>query len=776
MEFIESLKHYLGRHYPLVKDKYIPLVRKYYPRRYLYSAVGLFVLLLAVLFFPNDNGNVSAELAVATQAEPQLPTTAPAAFVGADTATPSRAARRGQTSPAEEISLRPNPQSLMREAPAETADVQIPLLEAVIAEAEPAVEPAMGDSWQEVTVAAGDNLSSLFRQVGLTDQDLFKLINGSSNARILNRLFPGYQLSFNITDANDLIQLRILSSPDTGNLFTLNENNDYTVTSLQQPAPEPVLATATDATQVAQTEIVPPASSEVEVVLNERDAEILAGNWQSVEVVRGDNPSSVFRKVGLRYRDVLRVVNSGNAQARAINRLFPGDVLSFDIPDDGELRQLHILDRDSKGKLLSVTANDDYRIRDVSGDADLVAGVPGTTGAAAVIAPPPAPLEVISTVANTLDSNWQNIQVQAGDNLSAIFTQVGLSNQDLFRVLNSSEEASILNRVYPGYQLNFRIPESGELAQLQVLQSPLQGYQFTLVNSDYQVQSIQNNPDIATTFKQGTIADSLFLAGQEEKIPANTIMEMANLFTGVIDFVLDPRPGDEFSILYEEKYLNGQYIGEGEVLATQFINDGVRYIALRYVNEEGDVGYYNPGGESMRKAFLRNPMDVFRISSNFAPRRRHPVLNTIRAHKGTDYAAPTGTPIMATADGRVTWAARNGSFGKLVVIKHSGAFETKYAHLSNYANGIRQGTRVEQGDIIGYVGSTGSATGPHLHYEFLIDGVHKNPRTVHNQLPKAESLNPSELDRFRSETADLLEYFEGLNEPRLLSINPGSSD
>jgi murein DD-endopeptidase MepM/ murein hydrolase activator NlpD len=253
-------------------------------------------------------------------------------------------------------------------------------------------------------------------------------------------------------------------------------------------------------------------------------------------------------------------------------------------------------------------------------------------------------------------------------------------------------------------------------------------------------------------------------------------MEMASIFGGVIDFILDPRLGDKFSILYEEKYLDGELIGNGEILATQYINQGKQYTAVRYINEAGESGYFNPDGESMRKAFLRSPLDVFRISSNFNPRRRHPILNTIRAHKGTDYAAPRGTPVRTTSDGAVTWAARNGSFGNLVVVRHAGGFETKYAHLSKYNRGARRGDRVRQGDIVGYVGATGGATGPHLHYEFLMNGVHQNPRTILDKLPKAVSIEVAGMDRFRSQTAALLQHFDELNDSRLLTLHQPSAD
>ena len=361
---------------------------------------------------------------------------------------------------------------------------------------------------------------------------------------------------------------------------------------------------------------------------------------------------------------------------------------------------------------------------------------------------------------------WQTFVIESGDNLSEIFLNVGLTDQDLFRVLDSSDEAQILNRIYPGYELGFLVSNSGELDKLQVLKNPLEGFIFIREEGGYKVEQIAKEAQILPTFKVGIIEDSLFLAGQKEQIPAAHLMEMANIFGGVIDFILDPRQGDSFSILYDEKYLDGTFVGHNDILVTQFINQGKTFTAIKYINKDGELGYYSPEGESMRKAFLRNPLDVFRISSNFNPRRRHPILNTIRAHKGTDYAAPTGTPIRATSDGRITRASRYGSFGNLVTIKHSGGFETKYAHLSRFASGISRGDRVRQGEVIGYVGATGGATGPHLHYEFLVNGVHQNPRTILDKLPKAESIHPDEMALFSEQAKKLLDQFDELSELR----------
>lgn len=366
----------------------------------------------------------------------------------------------------------------------------------------------------------------------------------------------------------------------------------------------------------------------------------------------------------------------------------------------------------------------------------------------------------------------KKVIVRPGDNLSSLFSQVGLSAQDLFRVINSSEQSSVLNRLFPGNQLSFYIPEPGQLKRLEVFTSPLEGYVFTLNDSVYEIEPVIRSADITQVMRHGSISDSLFLAGQQADIPANVIMSMADIFGGVIDFLMDPRRGDEFSILYEEKYLDGELVGFGNILAAQFVNQGQEHLAIRYETAAGESSFFSPDGESMSKAFLKNPLDVFRISSNFNPNRMHPILNTIRAHRGTDYAAPTGTPVRATADGTVTWASRNGSYGKLVVIEHHGEFETKYAHLNDYASGIKKGTKVRQGQVIGYVGATGGATGPHLHYEFLVRGVHKDPRTVLDQLPQAIALDEAEMARFKEKTREIIRQFaRSRHDGRLLSFN-----
>ena len=239
-------------------------------------------------------------------------------------------------------------------------------------------------------------------------------------------------------------------------------------------------------------------------------------------------------------------------------------------------------------------------------------------------------------------------------------------------------------------------------------------------------------------------------------------MQLAQIFQWDVDFVLDIRPGDEFFALVEEQHLDGEFIGFGDILSARFVNQGRTFTAVRYTTESGVSGYFNATGRSMRKAFLRAPVEFSRISSSFNLRRKHPLYKTVRPHRGIDYAAPPGTPILAAGDGRVEIASRTKPNGNYVVIKHGEQFVTKYLHLSKFARGVKSGKRVNQGQIIGYVGSTGYATGPHLHYEFLVNGVHQNPRTV--SLPQAKPVARKEISRFREKTFENLVLLDHFNE------------
>jgi len=367
---------------------------------------------------------------------------------------------------------------------------------------------------------------------------------------------------------------------------------------------------------------------------------------------------------------------------------------------------------------------------------------------------------------------WREIPVKSGDNLSLIFQRAGLADGDVYHIVHNADGGKALTRMYPGQSLSFLLDSDGGLQGLRHQLSPLQTTSYRRQGDTYTVESIERQPQVHRSFASATIDSSLFLAGQDAGMPQNLIMELANIFGGVIDFVLDPRQGDSFHVLYEELYLDGEKYRNGKILAAVFINRGKSYNAFRYTDAAGKTGYFSDDGVSMRKAFLLAPVDFTRISSNFNPRRLHPIYKTKRPHRGTDYAAPRGTPVFASGDGRVIKSGYNKANGNYVVIQHGEAYTTKYLHLTKRK--VKRGQRVKQQQVVGTVGSTGAATGPHLHYEFLVNGVHRNPRTILKKLPKAKSLAAAEMPRFHQQTSSFQMQLASIQQQQL-ALNDSSS-
>lgn len=344
-------------------------------------------------------------------------------------------------------------------------------------------------------------------------------------------------------------------------------------------------------------------------------------------------------------------------------------------------------------------------------------------------------------------ADWRVEKVKSGDTLSHIFKRVGLSSKDVYSVMSGGGEIKSLTNIHPGQSIRFNV----ENDQLKALEYIISRTESLLVEKDEngdRYQAIRSVKQLKpfTSYAEGVINSSLFLAAQKAGLSQNLTMELAGIFGWDIDFVLDIREGDSFRIIYQELYLDGEKVKDGQILAAEFTNQGRTFTAVRYESENQAAGYFTLEGDSMRKAFLRSPIDFARISSHFNLSRKHPVLHTIRAHKGTDYAASRGTPIKATGDGKVVFAGRKGGYGKVVILQHGQTYKTLYAHMHNYARGIRTGSRVRQGQVIGYVGSTGLATGPHLHYEFYQNGAVRNPVTV--KLPHASPIAKTDKAAF----------------------------
>ena len=363
----------------------------------------------------------------------------------------------------------------------------------------------------------------------------------------------------------------------------------------------------------------------------------------------------------------------------------------------------------------------------------------------------------------------EKLQVRSGDSLALLFKRRGIPPGDLHRLVNSQPFGPRLKSIYPGHQLTISTDPDNRLTKLSYSPGPLETLEFSRVGDGFEGTEVIVEPKRVTQYRHGIIDHSLFVASQRAGLEDSVTMRLAEIFQWDIDFVLDIRAGDAFHVLLEELFLGEQFVGYGDILAAEFVNRGDVYRAVLFRDSKGRSNYYNPAGKSMRKAFLRAPVSFTRISSNFNLRRKHPLWNRAMPHRGIDYAAPTGTPVLASGDGKVIKAGRTGANGNYIVIRHGEQFVTKYLHLSRFARGIRANATVRQGQTIGYVGSTGWATGPHLHYEFLVHGVHKNPRTV--RLPDADPVPNAELERFGRTAAPLFAQLDNRKQTQLAYLS-----
>lgn len=353
-------------------------------------------------------------------------------------------------------------------------------------------------------------------------------------------------------------------------------------------------------------------------------------------------------------------------------------------------------------------------------------------------------------------------EVRRGDSLATIFQKAGLSPRELHNVISLGPETAILGKIIPGQKIHIQKDADGNLQQLEYAVNRLKSLWVERQGDRLNARWSELEPEILLNYKTATITaenPSVYEAGKDAGLSANLIMNLSYVFQWDISFALDLRQGDTFTVLYEDVYVEGEKIRQGEILAAKFTNLGKTYTAVRY-EENGRTSYFTPEGRSLRKAFLRDPVHFSHVSSSFNLRRLHPIHKRVMPHRGIDYAANRGTPVVASGDGKVTIARQNNASGRYVVIQHGEQYTTKYLHLNAFAKGIKAGTRVRQGQTIGYVGDSGWATAPHLHYEFLVDGVHRNPRTV--KLPKADPILAGHLPKFQSITAPLLAQLESV--------------
>ncbi|MCK9799089.1 peptidoglycan DD-metalloendopeptidase family protein [Pseudomonas sp. MAFF 302030] len=348
----------------------------------------------------------------------------------------------------------------------------------------------------------------------------------------------------------------------------------------------------------------------------------------------------------------------------------------------------------------------------------------------------------------------KEVIVAKGDTLSTLFEKVGLPSTAVHEVLASDKQAKQFTQLKHGQKLEFELSPDGQLNTLHSKVSDLESITLTKGDKGFTFNRVTTKPVVRSAYAHGIINSSLSQSAARAGLSHSQTMDMANVFGYDIDFAQDIRQGDEFDVIYEQKVANGKVVGTGNILSARFTNRGKTYTAVRYTNKQGSSSYYTADGNSMRKAFIRTPVDFARISSRFSMGRKHPILNKIRAHKGVDYAAPRGTPIKAAGDGKVLLAGRRGGYGNTVIIQHGNTYRTLYGHMQGFAKGVQTGGNVKQGQVIGYIGTTGLSTGPHLHYEFQVNGVHVDP--LGQKLPMADPIAKAERARFLQQSQPLM--------------------
>jgi murein DD-endopeptidase MepM/ murein hydrolase activator NlpD len=370
---------------------------------------------------------------------------------------------------------------------------------------------------------------------------------------------------------------------------------------------------------------------------------------------------------------------------------------------------------------------------------------------------PSSPLLNLLAETRHNEIDWKDVSIKKGQTLSSIFDDLDLSQTLLYKIIHINKDAKLLTKIYPGATLAFAFNDDGSFSQLKYNISESQELYVRQVDKQLstEIKILATETQVQTA--NGIITGSLFNAAKKSGLSDAMVMKLAGIFAWDIDFILDIRQGDSFSLIYEKIYRDGEFLRDGRIIAASFTNQGETYKAVAYDDGNG-WSYYNPEGRNMKKAFLRAPLNFSYISSNFNPKRFHPVLKRVKAHRGIDYKAPKGTPVFAAGDGTVIRAAYSKYNGNHVFIKHPNGIVTKYLHFSKRK--VKKGQRVRQGQTIGLVGATGLASGVHLHYEFVLNGVNRNPRTV--KLPKASPLAKSKIKNYLTYAAPMLSQLDSI--------------
>lgn len=381
----------------------------------------------------------------------------------------------------------------------------------------------------------------------------------------------------------------------------------------------------------------------------------------------------------------------------------------------------------------------------------------------------PANVQTPNPAALKSDDFWQTDKVRRDDTLASLIKRLNIKNAEAINFIRHNSEARALaNKLTPGRFILAQTNQDGDLIKLQYQIDPQSTLILTRTPTGYQAQTAAPILEIRSVFKSAEIKSSLFAATDAADIPDSIATQLTEIFSSEIDFHNDLQKGDRLAIAYEANYNNGELVKTGQILAAEFVNQNQTYRTVMYRDANGKANYYTPEGKSLNKSFLRSPLEFSRISSGFSNGRLHPILQEIRAHKGVDFAAPIGTRVKAPGDGIVDFIGVKNGYGNVITMQHPNNISTVYGHLSAFAGGLHRGTKVSQGEVIGYVGMTGLATGPHLHYEFLLNGEHRDPVSV--ALPMAAPVPAQHMAAFLAQSATLTAQLRRLDSSKLAAL------
>ena len=641
----------------------------------------------------------------------------------------------------------------------------------------PAAPRQAATSTREIVhrVRQGQTLAAIFHRYGLTDAILMKVLKADRKAaRQLRRLRPGDTLRLQADRLGRLHGLtleRRRGEPVSVSLMAAPAPQKRAETP-PEPAPKPV--------KVAEASETPTGAPATRTASPEEAAQQRITH----QVKKGENLARIFAQHHIPDATLVRLLKENRSAKRDLERLRPGQTLQLVLDEQGRLQRLE-LERRGGDPLVATLPQQAAPAQPAESPEAVAKAAPGAEPktaekTAAPVEPAetdPAPetpavasdtaedgTEAAKKEAATEPTQPQRIthKVKKGETLAGIFKRYGLSPAVAYAVLHSGKAGRKLSSIRPGQELALELT-GDRLQSLRLVRNPVERIEVVREGERYRSRIVKKALQRRLAEVSGVIHSSLFADGHKAGLSDGQIMQLAEIFGWDIDFALELRPGDQFRVVYEEQLVDGRKYRNGPILAAEFVNRGHTYQAFRF-EHDGEVGYYDAKGRSKRRAFIRTPIRFARISSRFQPRRWHPVLGKWKSHKGVDYAAPRGTPIKATGDGRVIFRGWKRGYGRVVIIQHSRRYRTVYAHMSKFRGKVRKGSRVHQGEVIGYVGSSGWATGPHLHYEFRVNNVQRNPLTV--KLPRSLPLPRRQLAQFRRQIKPL--------ETRLASIRARS--